>query len=336
MKKFSILLASGLTFVLSACASTPDVNLNYYLPNSKIDFKVVKSVTCDVDENLKIAASPLIETTDYSDYQSDKRYISIKELDGMFSNSSLAVTWYDDGRLKGINSKSTGVGTSVINSITEAVITGVSLAGLRSSHCDQINATDDKVVSFTYVYKTLNSDNVDSVIDRNIQLELTQESKKKRSDFELESYILDTHGAKITQSSFELVSLGNSGDNDFIPLQLRSPSQLTMSLKDNKGKSKKAKKTIAGVGTYSVPIPKSAAFGATEFALSLFPTGGIETISYGKESGIGAAADTGKTFLSRFESETAGEKALNFKNEADLIAQQQRLIRCEADPASCT
>lgn len=337
MKKYSILFGSSFAFFLSACANTPDVNLNYYLPKSTIDFKIVKSASCDTTGNLRIAASPLIETTEHSDYQGGQKYIPIKELDGAFSNTSIAVTWYDDGRLKSINSNSTGVGTNAINSITDTVISGVSLAGFRSNHCEQINATDEKTVSFTYAYKSLDSDSVSSVIGDKINLELTKESIEKRSKFELETFIPEMHDATITRSSFDLVSLGNSANNNnFLPLELRSPTQLTMSLTDDEGKPKSTNKTIAGIATYKVPIPKSAAFGTTEFALSLFPTGGIETISYGKESGLGAAADSGRTFLSKFESETAAERALNFRNEADLIAQQQRLIRCEADPSSCT
>jgi hypothetical protein len=52
----------------------------------------------------------------------------------------------------------------------------------------------------------------------------------------------------------------------------------------------------------------------------------------GVASALGAATD----IASHFEDDTAAETAAGIKAQADIIAQQERLVRCRVNPTTCT
>ncbi len=76
-----------------------------------------------------------------------------------------------------------------------------------------------------------------------------------------------------------------------------------------------------------VPIPRARSFGNSSFALALSDSGAITSVTYSKTAS-GAAVLNGL--------ETDASKANAIKAEADLIAQQQRLILCKTKPEQCT
>jgi hypothetical protein len=87
-------------------------------------------------------------------------------------------------------------------------------------------------------------------------------------------------------------------------------------------------------GLYALPVPRGAPFGGSSMKLGLAESGAILTLGYGNVSGaaaaIGAAGSIGSAFT-----ETDAERASRYESQANLIQQQQRLIRCQQNPAGC-
>jgi hypothetical protein len=86
---------------------------------------------------------------------------------------------------------------------------------------------------------------------------------------------------------------------------------------------------------YQLPIPRAAMFGKQVFAASFDEAGSISQVQYAKDTG-GAGVlnvlDAAASQLNR----TDTEQAAAYKAEADVIAAQQRLVKCKAAPASCS
>jgi hypothetical protein len=85
-----------------------------------------------------------------------------------------------------------------------------------------------------------------------------------------------------------------------------------------------------------LPIPKAALFGKQTFSLSLSEAGTITAVDYGKQTGAAGALNAAGSIATAVDPETPTAKAADLKAQADIIAQQQRLLRCQRAPASCT
>jgi len=88
--------------------------------------------------------------------------------------------------------------------------------------------------------------------------------------------------------------------------------------------------------TYTVPVPSPAVFGKTAFGIALSDSGSIASLHYGSNSGAPDALDALGAIAGAFKPSTGSDKAKELGSQADLIAAQQRLIRCEVNPTACT
>ena len=79
---------------------------------------------------------------------------------------------------------------------------------------------------------------------------------------------------------------------------------------------------------YYIPFKSRNLFGQNNISFTLTPMGTLDNLSYNSTSGVSNALSAANTVLNEFQGQTAQEAA----NE---IAQTQRLIRCQADPATC-
>jgi hypothetical protein len=84
--------------------------------------------------------------------------------------------------------------------------------------------------------------------------------------------------------------------------------------------------------TYKLPIPKAALFGKQTFTLAVSEAGAVTSVGYGKTS---ATAGVLNALGAIAAPETTAAKAAELKAEADLIAQQQRLVICQTKPSDC-
>ncbi len=88
--------------------------------------------------------------------------------------------------------------------------------------------------------------------------------------------------------------------------------------------------------TYKLAIPKAAVFGKQSFSLTLAESGAVTSVDYGKLSGASGALNAATSAAGAVAPESTANRAAEVKAQADLIAQQQRLVRCQAQPDKCT
>lgn len=86
---------------------------------------------------------------------------------------------------------------------------------------------------------------------------------------------------------------------------------------------------------YSLPIPAPVTFGKQVFAASFLESGALTSVQYASNTGAGQALNVASSALTVLKGETTAQKVADVKAEADLIAQQQRLVQCLADPKTC-
>lgn len=87
--------------------------------------------------------------------------------------------------------------------------------------------------------------------------------------------------------------------------------------------------------TYEVPIPSPAMFGKTAFGIGLSDYGSITSLHYGETNGGPDATDAVGQIAKALQPKKPEDEANDLKGQADLIAQQQRLIGCEVSPSTC-
>jgi hypothetical protein len=86
---------------------------------------------------------------------------------------------------------------------------------------------------------------------------------------------------------------------------------------------------------YSLPIPSPATFGKTAFGLALSDYGSITSVHYGSNTAAPDIADAFGSIATALKPRTTADRAKELQDQADLIAQQQRLVACQTTPAQC-
>jgi hypothetical protein len=65
------------------------------------------------------------------------------------------------------------------------------------------------------------------------------------------------------------------------------------------------------------------------------PSGTITSIGYGKTSGLSGGLGAAGLLAGAFTPQSDADTAAQLKAEADVIAQQQRVLRCRNTPDAC-
>src|SRR5215475_11114582 len=145
--------------LLGACAHLPDVAVGYYLAQSKVSFKVVRTVACDKSDRPIVATAVTPEVAHSAD-RSRPATINLSGLQGPFSDSDLKFDFYDDGRLKDVNASSTGQGEEILKTVVSIAAAGFVGFDARGralapptypAECAIIrNAAADRALTLTY------------------------------------------------------------------------------------------------------------------------------------------------------------------------------------------
>lgn len=320
--------------------------------------KAIRTVACDKSGQNIYSATAAVAVTSYGrDEKHGQKWVRFKSIDGSMANSDLALTLHEDGRLKGLNATTVGKGEEILKSAIQlasfAFGGGLEAAFLstkgkeKSGPCKLIDAVGGKeqMVTLTYV----GSENFEADGDRATKLGLEPGSPKyaTRIDAALKPVCLGV-GKAIEDKLPVKVAAGEDGLAG-INLQLRQPAKVPIFVSEIEAgacgyhSADAGKKLMAGTllvpqrGTpYSLPIPKAALFGKQSFVLALGDSGVITTLQYAKETGAAGMLGVVNAGLAEAAPGTAAEKAAEVKAEADLIAQQQRLLRCQIDQKACT
>jgi hypothetical protein len=87
--------------------------------------------------------------------------------------------------------------------------------------------------------------------------------------------------------------------------------------------------------TYYLPIPTPQPFGNTAFGLGLSDFGSVNSLHYGSNTGAPDLSDAFGSIATALKPKTTADRAKEIQDQADLIAQQQRLIVCQTTPTQC-
>lgn len=87
---------------------------------------------------------------------------------------------------------------------------------------------------------------------------------------------------------------------------------------------------------YDIIVPAGQLFGTNEMELEIGPAGNVTKVKYGSTSGVSDGIGSLNSLVEALDDSTSStEQAAELKGQADIIAQQQRLIRCQVDPSTC-
>jgi len=341
-RSISLFLVSG---SLAACAVTPNIIETYYLPKTEVTFRVIRTVGCDANDHPIVANSATVTPVHLADYNK-KRTLEIKRLDGFFANSDIKVEYFDDGRLKSVNATTTGQGEAIIKS-------AISLAGA-------IMAFDGSSPRFPAQCKFIKDQGKDKPLTPTFEgtlsgkangLTLTPDDsslfyfRPGPSSGNLQAVLgnasVSLNGEPAVPAPPQLMPDSVSHHQGYdVNLHLRQPAQMPFIVKAGPNGDQDiwhGRVTVAQYGIeYDLPIPSAALFGKQGFAVAFGESGAITSLQYVKETGAVAVVNVGSALAAAAAGDSPSKKAADLKAEADIIAQQQRLVRCTANPKGCT
>lgn len=322
---------------LGGCASTPDVTATYYLPSAMLEVSVIRTVGCDALDNPSVATSVLSKVV-YSRDEGQSRQISLKELDGAWTNTEMTVNFYEDGRLSGINTAQTGQGTEIVKSAAVLAAAVMAAAGTPQAIKDACTlvrkVAKDKGVTLTFT--TTEAFDSGSTFSKVIEPAADSAAyyktlKPVMGDVCLKGVQRDP---KPRRAAFRGDAKGH------IMVGLVEPAIFDIHVLQAGNEPCTSRVWTAPVAVpqrgerYDLVIPKARAFGKQTFAVSVAESGAVTMLKYGKDSGAAGVMTAGSELAGAFTT-TAAEAAARMDAEADIIAQQQRLIRCRTDPTTC-
>lgn len=323
---------------LGGCAHTPAVTLGYYLPKSSVSFKVIRTIACDAGDN-PIVATTVTPTVKHSADMSNRQTLALSGLRGPFSDSDVKLEFYEDGRLSGVNASSTGQGEAILKTAITLATAVFGLDGGTRTHpteCADIKTYGGgKPLTLTY------EGNVDLTKGASDAQPLAPDTA---SAFYADKFkaILGGVCAYMVGSQAPQAPAQYQWTNGDVLLHLRQPGSATIRLTAGTTNGCEGSEiwndrvAVAQFGTpYTLPIPAAAMFGKQQFAIGITDAGALKSVQYASNTGAGQVLNVGSVALTALQGDTTAQKLADVKAEADLIAQQQRLVGCLADPTTC-
>jgi hypothetical protein len=333
------------TALLTGCASIPNVTYNYYPARWSSSITVIQTLGCTSSGEDVLAMHAYSVSTSYSsDLDKPPYSIRIKDIDRFFADTDFTMTLTDDGRLRGINQSSIGQGEGIVKSAVALVsalktvsftksLEGTGISPPTAKDCKDIDKWGgNKPITIIYRVNFSEKD-----IGKSVPVEVSSESEalyERLSSF-LPSFIVKIDGAdQVKEVQSRPVSLAN--DSDTVPLTLQKIGSLGIQIVQA-GRSNEIMVYSTRVltplrDTYTLPIPKAALFGKQSISLILSDAGAVTSIGYGKTVGVSGALNAMGALAN---TQTAATEAAETKAQADLIAQQQRLMLCRTKPDQC-
>ena len=353
-------------------AKTPNVSLNYFLPKSKLQLEVNRTIGCRSDGTL-IVRSVVTPTLSHMADTEARRKVRIIELDRALSKSNLEFGFYKDGRLKSINTEETGQGASIVESAVslapniQLLFDGQQLNDYsargetekddsvreenENSYCTYIEQVNKKTKTLTLTFRgPLKLEDHCGLSDGILELEAVADSETYvRRLGDIGDALGTFHATTKCMILDDPVEFNWTKPRKYagVALMLRKPSKVNIDLKMSPNNDVNGLKDFWSASfmmarpggknmEYEVPIPKAAWIGKRTFNLLVSESGIIEKIGYSKESGlpegIGAAEKAFETFGAGAAART---RLAELELKAKLIAAQEKLVRCQRDPTDC-
>lgn len=337
IKLIRVLMIAVLVGILGGCAHLPDATVGYYLPQSKVSFKVIRTVACD-SNNIPVVVNSVTPTVTHSADPKQFVQISLVGLNGTFSDTDVKFDFYEDGRLKNVNATGTGQGETILKAVVTIAMVALT-KGVSETYPDECaaikKASGDKPLTLTYEGEVDIGKGPGDKQD--IPPEITSRFYANKIERAIGGVCAFVEGIETLKAPSTYVA--RPGD---VVLQAKQPGWVkikVMAGADNgcqTGPVWKGKLPAAQAGTsYFLPIPAAATFGKQVFAASFAESGALTSLQYTSNTGTGQALNVASSVLTASQGETTTQKVADVKAEADLIAQQQRLAQCLADRTTC-
>lgn len=342
-----LLIISGIA-VLSGCAQIPHVEQSYFGTKTSVSIKTTQTITCsenhvggDTVYSLHMTSS-MVPTITYSADYSKKFTYDYSKLNGLLSDGTATIEFYGDGRLKSVNSSASGNGDSIVSTLVSFY------TGLKSDDKDDATITSicQSVIAVSGDKKPLTISGLlelsGSEIDVNDDGEPVEYFTILSSDNNIMAPILTQNKPKVTiaMSDHSPRSSETSGDEkatNVLIVQTPASYIFTVNWLDFTGETYASENFSVLVpeqgSTKAIPMPEPSLFGKIDMELSLAESGMITKLKYGTTD-VASGSDSINSLIETVTS-TTSEKAAAIQAEADLIKQQQRLIKCKADPENC-
>ncbi|CAN5500175.1 hypothetical protein BH10PSE12_BH10PSE12_08260 [soil metagenome] len=347
MKRFHVVGCLAAISSLSACASNPPVQVSYYLPRGEMVVSVIRSVGCNKQGTPRVLNTVTTKAV-YSPDTANPQTIAIKALDGDFTNTEVGFTFADDGRLTGMNTTQAGQGGEIIQA---ALVVGGAVVGLaggspstaRDTACKYLaDNFKDGVASLTFSIVEDFKPFGGGAAGRTTEVTVIAEDSATYDEVRIlmGSVCLNVTAPDPTPAPITYTP----GTRKDVMLKMRQPARVPVAVLQaedlacagTKGGIWKGIALVPQLGTsYDLPIPSAPVFGKQTFKLGLAESGAITALTYGKESGAASALTTAAKAIDAVDGSTVTERAAELKARADVIAQQERLIRCNNDPKAC-
>ena len=317
------------------CAHMPDATVRYYLAKSNVSFKVLRSLACDPAGGI-VVLDTVSSTVTHTADTSKAMEVRLEKLSGAFTDSDIKFELYEDGRLKSINATTTGQGEEILKT---AVSIAAAAAGIRSksiaalSDCDYIAEFGGDSDTLTLTYEG-------GVEIGKLGLHCFAPDKTSLAHaMRFQARVGDICAVVTGMEQLPAPVAKGSKGNDVL-LTARQPGLAKIRvLGEPSGNRILWEGPVAvaqpGIGDYELPIPSAAVFGKRVFAATFDPSGALTMVQYAGSAGTGQVLNVVNSALAEIKS-AAEKKAAALNAEASLIAAQQRLAKCRADPASCS
>jgi hypothetical protein len=353
------------SLLISGCATTPDVTVQYFHPKLDARLRVTETVSCTKDNQIIAAATPAW-TSAYSASRYAAAPVHLKQLGGPLADAAMTFTFTSDGRLLTVNESTTGHGQEVLDSAIKILTTvvasgavGFDKSGLPDKHlkptpakiaCDKIRALgDNKPITVAF--------------DGPLNLERSAPPEHGKippppttpqnipADLSTSPFYGDIAQAiggicvRLEPVDGPLAYPVTAGGTYAATLELVQPALLkaTTFVAVYGGCEPMAARTQVSMdelrvpqfgSVYDVPIPHAAMFGKQTFGLELSDAGTITKLQYDKETGapqvMGVLNQAADSYAGLPAQETARMQA-----ERARIAEQEKYVACIADSTKC-
>ena len=325
---------AGAALACAGCAQLPDGTVHYYLARTTVGFKAVRTVACTKDGAL-VSATTLTPAVVHAADRSEAFAIPLAHLKGRLADGDLKVELYDDGRLKSVNATATGEGEAVLKAamtIAETLAAATLGAVDGKAACD-VGASDGKPRTLSY--------------EGEIDVSAPSGPQALRPDPNAQALLATIGGVcatveRVTPPATAFAYARQPGD---AVIHVRAPGTARVVVRTGDLASRcsaeppvwKGDIVSADLGRgheYALPIPRPPLFGKQVFAATFQESGALSSVQYSGGSASASALETLGAAVSGVAG-AAAARAQQLKAESDLIEQQERIVRCRADPPSC-
>lgn len=340
MKKTGLATVTAILTLLLGCAHNPNIEVGYYFARSKVDVKVVRTVACTVSNPPQpiVANTVTVTVTHAADYNA-RHALETTGLNGHLSDSDLKFDFFEDGRLRSINTVSTGQGEQIIKTAISVATTLAPILFVQggtdySKECGIVKqAAGGKSLTLTF------EDDFDIPDTGNFEATVKPDATSTFYAEELPDIVGTVAVTARDIQNSPAAPVSAASDTKWALLKLKQPRAMHAIVTAGAIRNKSG--DVAWEGDllvaqrgieYELPIPAPAIFGKETLVASFEESGALTSLHYTSENGTAQAINVLNAGLAPFQP-TA--KADRLKAEADLIVQQQRLVQCQADPANC-